>query len=159
MALCTTFHRLINNMLQTSNDQMNASLHLSISGHNIHKLFRRVNNSKAIGQMASLWACSGQLACMFKDIFNLSCTLSMLCLYRNTIRQHVLRRQPVALISIINKCFEKHALICTMFPITLDPLQFAHHYNRSTEDVIYTALHTAFFHMEKRNTYSTVQKF
>lgn len=77
----------------------------------------------------------------------------MLCLYLNTIRQHVLIRQPVALTSIISKCFEKHALICTMFPITLDPLQFAYHYNRSTKDAIYTALHTAFSHLEKRNTY------
>jgi hypothetical protein len=36
----------------------------------------------------------------------------------------------------------------------LDPLQFAYHPNRSTDDAISIALHTALFHLDKRNTYS-----
>jgi hypothetical protein len=36
---------------------------------------------------------------------------------------------------------------------TLDPLQFIHRLNRSTDDEITTALHTALSHLNKRNTY------
>ena len=35
----------------------------------------------------------------------------------------------------------------------LDPLQFAYRPNRSTDDAISIALHTAFSHLDKRNTY------
>jgi hypothetical protein len=48
------------------------------------------------------------------------------------------------------KCFERLAMahINTMIPETLDPLQFAYHPNRSTDDAISVALHTALFHLE-----------
>jgi hypothetical protein len=36
---------------------------------------------------------------------------------------------------------------------TLDPLQFAYRPNRSTDDAISIALHTALFYLDKRNTY------
>ncbi|CDQ84534.1 unnamed protein product [Oncorhynchus mykiss] len=36
---------------------------------------------------------------------------------------------------------------------TLDPLQFAYRPNRSTDDTISIALHTALSHLDKRNTY------
>ena len=42
------------------------------------------------------------------------------------------------------------AHINTIIPETLDPLQFAY---RSTDDAISIALHTALFHLDKRNTY------
>jgi hypothetical protein len=45
------------------------------------------------------------------------------------------------------------AHINSIIPETLDPLQFAYHTNRSTDDAISTALHTALSHMDKRNTY------
>jgi gmma-aminobutyric acid receptor subunit gamma/cGMP-dependent protein kinase 2 len=38
-------------------------------------------------------------------------------------------------------------------PETKDPLQFAYRPNRSTDDAISIALHTAISHMDKRNTY------
>ena len=41
----------------------------------------------------------------------------------------------------------------TIIPETLDPLQFAYRPNRSTDDAISIALHTALSYMEKRNTY------
>jgi hypothetical protein len=36
---------------------------------------------------------------------------------------------------------------------SLDPLQFAYHPNRSTDDAIFIALHTALSRVDKRNTY------
>ena len=41
----------------------------------------------------------------------------------------------------------------TIIPETLDPLQFAYHPNRSTDDAISIALHTALSPLDKRNTY------
>ena len=53
------------------------------------------------------------------------------------------------------KCFERLGMahINTIIPETLDPLQFAFHPNRSTDDAISIALHTALSHLYKRNTY------
>ena len=43
--------------------------------------------------------------------------------------------------------------INTIIPETLDPLQFAYRPNRSTDDAISIALHTALSHLDKRITY------
>jgi hypothetical protein len=43
--------------------------------------------------------------------------------------------------------------ITSTAPDTLDPFQFAYHPNRSTDDAIAIALHTALSHLDKRNTY------
>jgi hypothetical protein len=53
------------------------------------------------------------------------------------------------------KCFERLAMahINSILPDTLDPLQFAYRPNRSTDDAISIALHTALSHQDKRNTY------
>ena len=45
------------------------------------------------------------------------------------------------------------AHINTIIPETLDPFQFAYRINRSTDDVISIALHTALSHLNKINTY------
>ena len=59
------------------------------------------------------------------------------------------------LTSVAMKCFERLVMahITPIIPETLDPLQFAYCPNRSTDDVISTALHTALSHLDKRNTY------
>ncbi len=64
--------------------------------------------------------------------------------------------RPVALTPIISKCFEKliRDHICSVLPASLDPLQFAYHNNRSTDDAIAFTLHSALSHLDKRNTYS-----
>ena len=64
--------------------------------------------------------------------------------------------RPVALTSVIMKCFEKlfKDHITSTLPDTLDPLQLKYHPNSSTDDVIAIALHTALSHLDKRNTYS-----
>jgi hypothetical protein len=53
------------------------------------------------------------------------------------------------------KCFERLVMahIYTIIPETLDPLQFALHPNRPTDDAISIALHTALSHLDKRNIY------
>ena len=45
------------------------------------------------------------------------------------------------------------AHIDTIIPETLDLLQFAYRTNRSTDDAISIALHTALSHLDKRNPY------
>ena len=62
---------------------------------------------------------------------------------------------PVALTSVVIKCFERliMAHINTIIPATLDPIQFAYRPNRSTDNSISIAIHTALSHLEKRNTY------
>ena len=61
----------------------------------------------------------------------------------------------VALTSVAMKCFESLVMahINSIIPKTLDPLQFAYHPNRSTDNVISIALHTVLSHLDKRNTY------
>jgi hypothetical protein len=53
------------------------------------------------------------------------------------------------------KCFERRVMahINTIIPDFLNPLQFAYRPNRSTDDSIFIALHTALSHLDKRNTY------
>jgi hypothetical protein len=60
--------------------------------------------------------------------------------------------------SVAMKCFERlvMAQINTIIIETLDSLQFAHQPNRSTDDAISIALHTALSHLDKRNTYVTM---
>lgn len=61
----------------------------------------------------------------------------------------------VALTSVIMKCLKRlvKTHINVLLPDTLDPLQFAYRPNRSTDDAIAVALHTALTHLDKRNTY------
>jgi hypothetical protein len=49
------------------------------------------------------------------------------------------------------KCFERLVMTHnTIIPDTLDPLKFAYSLNRSTNDAITIALHTALSHLDKR---------
>jgi hypothetical protein len=50
------------------------------------------------------------------------------------------------------KCFER-LVMAHINTIPLDPLQFEYHPNRSTDNAISIALHTALSHLDKRNTY------
>jgi hypothetical protein len=53
-------------------------------------------------------------------------------------------------------CFEKLVMahINIIIPETLDPVKSAYRTNRSTDDAISIALHTAPSHLDKRNIYS-----
>ena len=68
--------------------------------------------------------------------------------------------QTIALTSVAMKCFERLIMAHnTIIPETLDPLQFAYCPNRSTDDGISIALHTALSHLDKRNTYVRIVFF
>ena len=56
----------------------------------------------------------------------------------------MLDKRPVTLTPVIMKCFERLVMghIMVSRPCTLDPLQFAYRFNRSTEDAISIAIHT-----------------
>uniref|UniRef100_A0AAZ3QEV2 Reverse transcriptase domain-containing protein n=1 Tax=Oncorhynchus tshawytscha TaxID=74940 RepID=A0AAZ3QEV2_ONCTS len=111
-----------------------------------------------------LRSCADQLASVFTNIFNMSLIESVIptCFKQTTIvpvpknaKATCLNDyRPVALTSVAMKCFESLVMahINTIIPETLDPLQFAYHPHRSTDDAISFALHTALFHLDKRNT-------
>ncbi|KAK3538721.1 hypothetical protein QTP86_014319 [Hemibagrus guttatus] len=63
--------------------------------------------------------------------------------------------RPVALTPIILKCFERLVMrhIKNLLPPSLDPMQFAYHPNRSTDDAISTTLHLALRHLDNKDTY------
>ena len=141
---------------------------LSFSVADVSKTFKRVNPRKAASPdgipSSILRACIDQLAGVFTDIFNLSLSQSAVptCLKMSTTVPVPKKAKatklnycrPGALTSVI-KCFERLVddHITSTLPDTLDPLQFAHRPNRSTDKPIAIALQTALSHLDKRNTY------
>ena len=134
------------------------------------KLLQTTKGSRLRGQTdyqdgRVLRACADQLAGVFTDIFNMSLIESVIptCFKQTTIvplpkstKATCLNDyRPVALTSVGMKCFERLVMahINTIIPETLDPLQFAYRPNRSTDDAISVALHTAISHLDKRNNY------
>ncbi|KAI4886148.1 hypothetical protein NFI96_000587 [Prochilodus magdalenae] len=109
--------------------------------------------------------CSSELAGVFVDIFNLSLIQSFVpsCFKTTTIvplpKKSVVTclndYHPVALTPIVMKCFERIVMshIQETIPDTLDPLQFAYRQNRSNDDAVNTAIHTALTHLEGKDTY------
>lgn len=61
----------------------------------------------------------------------------------------------ITLTSVVMKCFVTLVMahIKDAIPDTLDPLQFAYSRNRSTDDVINAAIHTALSHQEHKDNY------
>ena len=135
----------------------------------MNKTFKRINPRKAAGPdcipSCVIRACADQLAGVFMDIFSqlLSQSAVPTCFKMATIVPDPKKAKvtelndyrPVALTSVIMKCFERLVKdhITSTLPDTLDPLQFAYHPNRSTDDAISTTLHTVLTHLYKRNTY------
>lgn len=130
---------------------------------------RSVNPRKAAGPDGVsgevLKTCADQLTEVFKKIFNLSLSQTTVppCLKTSIIIPIPKKTavdspndyRPVALTPVVMKCFE--GLVCqhirTSLPPTLDPHQFAYRANRSTEDAITIALHTAPSHLEQQGSY------
>uniref|UniRef100_A0A669BZP0 Reverse transcriptase domain-containing protein n=1 Tax=Oreochromis niloticus TaxID=8128 RepID=A0A669BZP0_ORENI len=142
---------------------------IQLEQHQVRATLRRVNVRKAAGPDGVagrvLKACADQLAEVFTTIFNLSLLQSVVpsCLKSATIVPVPKKNtvsclndyRPVALTPIIAKCFEQLIMshIKAAIPANLDPHQFAYRANRSTEDTIITALHTAVTHLDCSNTY------
>ncbi|KAK3571337.1 hypothetical protein QTP86_007560 [Hemibagrus guttatus] len=138
------------------------------------KTLCRVNPQKSAGTDnipgRVLRECAEQLADVFTDIFNisLSSTVVPMCLKTTTIVPMPKKSAvsclndycPVALTPIVMKCFERLVMrhIKTQLPSSLDPLQFAYHPNRSTDDAITTTLHLSLTHLDNMDTYHLIEK-
>ena len=125
---------------------------LSFSVADVSKTFKSVNTRKGAGPdgipSRVLRACSDQLADVFMDIFNLSLSQSAVPTWfkmativpvpKNAKVTELNDYRPVALTSVIMKCFERLVKdhITSTFPVTLDTCQFVYRPNRSTDDAI-----------------------
>ncbi len=125
---------------------------ITVSEDEVRRELRRVNIRKAAGPDGItgrvLRSCADQLAGLFTSIFNESLATSVIpTSFKKSVIIPVPKNskpsclndyRPVALTSTVMKVFErllkKH--ICSSFPATLDPLQFAYRPNRSTDDAI-----------------------
>ncbi len=110
-----------------------------------------------------LRSCADQLAGLFTSIFNESLATSVVpTSFKKSIIIPVPKNnkpsclndyRPVALTSIVMKVFERlvKSHISSSIPVTLDPLQFAYHSNRSTDDAISHILHSSLTHIDSSN--------
>lgn len=142
---------------------------LQVTEADVSETFSRVNGRKAAGPdgipSRVLKTCYVQLAPVFTTIFNLSLSLCVVPrVFKETIIVPVPKKtpisclndyRPVALTSVIMKCLERLVIsyVKRNISATLDPLQFAYCANRSADDAISLALHTALVHLENRNAY------
>ncbi|KAL0159464.1 hypothetical protein M9458_043189, partial [Cirrhinus mrigala] len=109
--------------------------------------------------------CAVELTDVFTDIFNISLNQAVVptCFKATTIIPVPKKSspscfndyRPVALTPILMKCFERLVMqhIKSVLPPSLDPFQFAYRPNRSTDDAISTALHSALTHLDKKDSY------
>ncbi|KAK1785701.1 hypothetical protein P4O66_019042, partial [Electrophorus voltai] len=131
----------------------------------VRHTLRGVNPRKAAGPDNIPGRVFRECAGVLTDIFNisLSCAAVPTCFKTTTIIP-VLKKpmvsclndyRPIALTSIIMKCFERLVMrhIKTQLTPSLDCLQFAYHSNCSTDDAISTTLHLALTHLDKKGTY------
>ena len=134
--------------------------------HDVRRELKKVNTRKAAGPDRIpgrvIRACADLLAPVFTTIFNLSLVQSVVpTCFKESIIVPVPKNsspaclndyRPVALTSVVAKCFEKLVKnhICSSLPDTLDPLQFAYRPNRSTDDAISQVMHATLSHLDTR---------
>ncbi len=142
---------------------------LCLSPADVRKTLSRINPRKAAGPDnipgRVLKDCAAQLTDVLTDIFNTSLSQAVVptCLKSTTIIPVPKKSpvsclndyRPIALTPIMMKCFERLVMhnIKNSLPNTLDPLQFAYHPNRSTDDAISSTLHLALTHLENKDSY------
>ncbi|KAL0161432.1 hypothetical protein M9458_045157, partial [Cirrhinus mrigala] len=135
----------------------------------VRRSLSRINARKAPGPDnipgRVLRDCTVELTDVFTDIFNISLNQAVVptCFKATTIIPIPKKSspscfndyRPVALTPILMKCFERLVMqhIKTVLPPSLDPFQFAYRPNRSTDDAISTALHSALTHLDKKDSY------
>lgn len=132
-------------------------------------MLKAVNLRKAVGPDGVLCkvlkTCAGQLSRVFTKIFNLSLTQASIPTCLKTARIiPVAKKSAISSLNnyrliahtlVVMKCFERLVAqhIKASLPRTFDPHQFAYRANRSTEDAIKIALHTALSHLEHPGSY------
>ncbi len=140
---------------------------ITVSEDEVRRALKCVNIRKAArpdgitGRV--LRSCADQLAGLFTSIFNESLATSVIpTSFKKSVIIPVPKNnkpsclndyRPVALTSIVMKVFERlvKSHICSSIPVTLDPLQFAYHPNRSTDDAISHVLHSSLTHIDSNN--------
>ena len=143
-----------------------------VSFHDVRRSFARLNERKAAGpdniSPRILKLCSFQLAVPFCDIFNWSLETAVIpqCFKKSTIipvpkkmsPQSLNDYRPVALTSVIMKCFEFLFKIHmqSLLPDGFDKYQFAYRKNRSVEDAVSILVHEILQHLESKNAYVRV---
>ncbi len=139
---------------------------MTLSPDNVRRYLSRINARKAPGPDnipgRVLRDCAVELTDVFTDIFNISLSQAVVptCFKAITIipvpkkssPSYFNDYHPVALTPILIKCFERLVMhhIKSVLPPSLDPFQFAYRPNRSTDDAIATALHSALTHLDKK---------
>jgi len=104
---------------------------------------------------------ANQLAPVFTTILNLSLAESVVPAYLTWSTIFLVLKvspaclndhQPVALTSVVMKCFERLIKdnICAFLPPSMDPLQFAYRPNRSTDDAVSQVIHSSLCHLDSR---------
>ncbi len=140
---------------------------ITVSEDEVRRALKSVNVRKAAGPDGItgrvLRSCADQLAGLFTSIFNESLATSVIpTSFKKSVIIPVPKNnkpsclndyRPVALTSIVVKVFERLVknLICSSIPVTLDPLQFAYHPNRSTDNAISHILHSSLTHIDCSN--------
>ena len=135
----------------------------------VESKLKRVNSCKAPGPDnvcgRLLKSCSAQLCSVFSQLFSWSlrdCQVpsvwknSIICpVPKSRCPSELNDYRPVALTSIVMKCFERIVLkiILSQTQHSLDPLQFAYRQNRSTDDATLTVLNNAYIHLEKPGSF------
>ncbi|XP_054631629.1 uncharacterized protein LOC129181035 [Dunckerocampus dactyliophorus] len=146
---------------------------LMVTSADVRRVLNKTNPRKAAGtdniSGRALRVCSSELADVLADIFNLSLAqASVPTCFKSTTIVPVPKKsnvtclndyRPIALTPIVMKCFER--LVMThikksILAATVDPLQFAYRQNRSTDDAVNTAIHTALSHLQGQDTYVTM---
>ena len=144
------------------------AIDLQVTQDIVSRVFKKVNAHKAAGPdgIASrvLKTCYNQLSWVYNDIFNMSLSLCVVpfCLKKTLCP---LTRKTLLLVSMIIDLLLWHLfswnvlkgwlfLIKSIIHVSIDPLQFACCSNRSVDDAIALALHTALVHLEKKTLMS-----
>lgn len=143
----------------TPHSLAHSSFTLAVEEHEVRCMLRAVNPRKAAGPNdisgQVLRDCADQLAGVFTKIFNQSLSRAVVppCLKSSTMVALPKKNSisnlndycPVELTPVITKCFEKltRTHIISYLAPRFDLHQFAYRANRSTEDAIATALHSA----------------
>ncbi|KAL0148289.1 hypothetical protein M9458_056435, partial [Cirrhinus mrigala] len=142
---------------------------MTLSPDSVRRSLSRINARKAPGPDnipgRVLRDCAVELTDVFTDIFNISLNQAVVptCFKATTIIPVPKKSspscfndyRPVALTPILMKCFERLVMqhIKSVLPPSLDPFQFVYRPNRSTDDAISTALHSALTHLDKKDSY------
>ena len=133
--------------------------------HDVCKQFNLVNQNKASGpddiSCKLLKVCSEQLAYIFTYVFNQSFnthyipkewkTSKILPVPKKSKISQLNDLRPVALTSVVFKCFEKLVLkdLIKQVEHQLDPCQFAYKPNRNVEDAVLVFLNNVLVHLDE----------